>query len=296
MDASTLRLKIYSLRDLEHRLGSNRHKLRELARTAGAYYRPFVKRDSKGRIIDNPILGLKVVQARIQERLLSTLHLPDHMQGGVPGRSPVTNASMHVAAKVMVTVDIRKFFPSVTNQHVFHVWRNVLDCGREVAGLLTQLTTFERHLPQGAPTSTTLANLVLSEADKKIKHLCDDKGVIYTRFVDDLILSGDRARSVINDVVKILKRTGFKAPHAKLKVMGPRKRHQITGLIVEKKLTVPPEKKARIRAAVHHLKFHQNPDKALVSIKGKIGFVKQVNPRSAESLQRQLEETISGQS
>lgn len=291
MSGDIIPLKIYSLRDLEYRIGFDRRLLRQTAATAGHYYRPFPKKGSKPRMIDNPILILKEIQTRIQERLLSDVSLPDHMHGGVPGRSPITNAGSHVGATVVVTLDIRKFFPSVTNKHIFHVWRDVLDCSPTIARLLTQMTTFEGHLPQGAPTSTTLANIALAENDQEIQSLCEEQNITYTRFVDDLIFSGESARLIINSVVGILKKAGFRVPHAKMRITGPRKRHQITGIVANRKLAVSREKRANIRAAIHNLKFLENSKKDLTSINGRIGFVRQVNPRSAGSLQRLLERT-----
>jgi len=291
MSSDITPLKIYSLRDLEYRIGFNRQLLRQTAATAGHYYRPFPKKGPKPRMIDNPVSILKEIQGRIQERLLSDISLPDHMHGGVTSRSPITNASQHVQATVVVTLDIRKFFPSVTNKHIFHVWRNVLDCSPTIARLLTQLTTFERHLPQGSPTSTTLANIVLAESDQKIKSLCKEQGIVYTRFVDDLIFSGESARSIINSVVRILKKSGFRVPHAKMQVMGPRKRHQITGMVVNRTIAVPREKRANIRAAIHSLESLKDSGRQTLSIIGRIGFVRQVNRPSAESLQRLLERT-----
>ncbi len=284
-------LNIYSLRDLAFRIGFNRHLLLEIAETGGRFYRPFLKKGPKPRMIDNPVLILKEIQERIQERLLSDIPLPDHMHGGVPGRSPITNAKTHLGAPVLVTLDIRKFFPSVTNKHIFHVWRDVLGCSPTIARFLTQLTTFERHLPQGAATSTTLANIVLAESDRKIKSLCKEQDIVYTRFVDDLFFSGESSRSIINSVVKILKKVRFRVPHAKMRVMGPRTRHQITGIVVNGEIAVPREKRAKIRAAIHSLESLKEPGRQTLSIIGRIGFVRQVNPRSAESLQSLLERT-----
>ena len=294
MSSDITPLNIFSLRDLEYRIGFNRHLLQQLAKTAARHYRPFPKKGPKPRMIDNPVSILKKIQKRIQERLLSDIPLPDHMHGGVIGRSPITNASQHVQATAVVTLDIRKFFPSVTNKHIFHVWRNVLGCSPTIARLLTQLTTFERHLPQGAPTSTTLANIALAESDQKIIILCKEQDIVYTRFVDDLVFSGESARSIINSVVRILKATGFRVPHARMRIMGSRKRHQITGIVANRKLAVPLEKRANIRAAIQKLKILENPDKEIPSINGRIGFLRQVNPKSAETLERLLERTLSG--
>src|SRR3990172_13215706 len=123
MSADITPLSIYSLRDLAYRIGFNRQLLLEIAETGGRFYRPFLKKGSKPRRIDNPIGILKEIQGRIQDRLLCSIPLPDYMHGGIAQRSPITNAGNHVGATIVVTLDIRKFFPSVTNKHIFHVWR-----------------------------------------------------------------------------------------------------------------------------------------------------------------------------
>jgi retron-type reverse transcriptase len=252
--------------------------LLETADTAPRYYRPFIKSGLKPRTIDNPTGLLKVIQARIQRTLLAKIPLPSEIQGGVAGRSPVTNAAKHLKTSTVVTLDIRKCFPSITNKHVFRAWRNVLGCSPTLARILTKLTTFERHLPQGTPTSTTLANIVLSVKDQEIKSLCKARNLTYTRFVDDLVFSGEYARSVINDVVKLLKADGFRTPHAKIKIMGAKRRHQITGIVANRKLGVTRARKGKIRALIHNLKKSKNSEAELISLVGRIGFVSQVNP------------------
>ena len=291
MSNETFTLKINSMRDLEFRLGVKRERLIAIAETAGRYYKPYDDdTGSKPRRIDRPIGIVKDLQSRIQKRLLSGIIFPEHVQGGVRGRSPITNARQHVGAPVVVMLDVRKCFPSITNHHIFRAWRVTLGCSPTISRLLTQLTTFEGHLPQGAPTSTTLANIVLLDCDDEIKVVCGDLGITYkyTRFVDDLGFSGDRARDVINTAVRVLKRHGFRTPHAKQKIMGPTVQHQITGVVANDKLGVARNARAKIRAAISNLSKVENPFQVLPSIQGKIGFVKQVNRSSGESLERLL--------
>ena len=154
---------------------------------------------------------------------------------------------------------------------------------------MTKLTTFERHLPQGAPTSTTLANIVLSELDVPIGTLCEARNVTYSRFVDDLIFSGTNARTVINEVVKILKTDGFRTPHAKTKIMGPKSRHQITGIVANRKLGVTRDSRSKIRAAIQQLKGSKNATQQIPSLVGRINFVGQVNPVVGASLKKLLD-------
>jgi hypothetical protein len=109
--------------------------------------------------------------------------------------------------------------------------------------------------------------------------------------VDDLTFSGESARSVINSAVKILRYHGFHVSHAKLRIMGPSDRHEITGIVANEGLGVPRENRAKIRAAIHQLKTLDAADreKEIVSINGRIGFVKQINDRSAARLEKQFQ-------
>ena len=232
---------VYSVRDLCWScLHTNPDVVKSLADNAVRLYRPFTKRvGSKSRLIDNPVERLKVVQGRINRNLLQTVTVADHLHGAVPGKSPLTNAWQHVGASCVVRLDIRDFFPAVTNRQVYRVWLQQVGVGPGLASLLTALTTYRGRLPLGAPTSSALANLVLSEADEEIRELAVSKGLGFTRFVDDLVFSGDDPRSLINRVVLVLRHAGFAVSHRKLKIMGPARRKVVTGLCVEGRVNRP---------------------------------------------------------
>ena len=133
--------------------------------------RPFQKIHlSKPRPIDNPRQELSWVQKRIYRRLLKPICFPEHILGAVPKRSVRDNAERHLASNLLVTLDIRQCFPSITNRQVYQVWADLLGCSPPVAKLLTELTTFDRHLPQGAATSPFLANLFIWMIDEPINH------------------------------------------------------------------------------------------------------------------------------
>jgi RNA-directed DNA polymerase len=109
--------------------------------------RPFQKVPlSKPRPIDNPLQELRWVQKRIYKRLLKPICFPEHIFGAVPKRGVMDNVSRHLASDLLVTLDIRQCFPSITNVHVYRVWADLLGCSPPVAKLLTELTTFGRHV------------------------------------------------------------------------------------------------------------------------------------------------------
>jgi RNA-directed DNA polymerase len=296
---------LYSLAKLESVLGVRREQLRFIARLAGSYYRPFHKRErqrpfskkssaprKKPRIIDNPQDPLKAIQRSIHRNLLLTVQLPDYICGGVPGKTVLDNVYMHLGASTLITIDIKNFFREITNVQVYEVWRKLLGCGPKIAGLLTQLTSFERHLPQGAPTSTILANLVLYRPFESVRNACARHGITYSTWIDDLAFSGDDSRKIIPLVVAALHSAGFSISHRKLKTMGPATRKRLNGIVMSRFPNVAREYEKRIRSGIHKIQTHQimaqDLEKYLRQLKGAINYVSLIAPRKGERFRREL--------
>jgi hypothetical protein len=301
------KLNLASLRQLEYRLGLKRGYLRALAATAGGHYDPFIKpekhrpfqeifKKSKTRIIDNPDQELRDVQKRVYRRLLRPEILPEYIRGGVKDRNLLDNAKIHGAAALLVTVDIASFFPSVTNEYVHFLWRHVLNCSRETAMLLAKLTSFERHLPQGAATSTPLANILICAIDKRIREECARIGVRYSTWVDDFAFSGDNARQVIPTVISTLRKAGLKVSRRKIKVMGATRRKLLNGITLGRNPGVPRESLSRIRSGIHKLATGEvaaeEHDGYLRSLVGRIRQAETINANQARRARLQLIEVL----
>lgn len=280
-----------------------------LASSAGARYRPFEHMKApkpfqrkpasiKIRRIDNPRDELKSIQKRIYEKLLRPLELPNYIYGGVAGKQTLDNARLHLGAKVLIRVDIARFFPSVTNVQVYRVWRVLLGCSTVISGLLTQLTTFERRLPQGAPTSTLLANLVLFMADGPIKAECERLGIRYSSWVDDLAFSSDNPRDVLGAVFAALNQAGFTVARRKLEIMGSRERKILCGVLLGRFLGIPPNKVSAIRSGIHKLRTKEiqpaDLDRYVRSLQGGIAHIRSVNPTKAQKLSVNLDSVLNG--
>ena len=167
-----------------------------------------------------------------------------------------------------------------------------------IARLLTQLASFKRHLPQGAPTSTTLANLVLHEAGVEVRRACAALGLVHTTFVDDLTFSGEKAREVLGVAAETLRKAGFRLPHRKIKIMGPRVQKKVTGAVLGAKLNVPKDKKSKVRAALHRVSL-ANPgstewETARRSAMGLIAHVASIDRNLAGTFRRQFESIEKG--
>lgn len=300
-------LNLLSEGDLAQRLGIPREKLRSIARDADSHYnpfsqikgpRPFARKVSKAkaREIDQPLDPLLEAQKRIYRILLRDLDLPEHICGGVRGRSVLDNVEHHKNETTIVTLDIKSCFPSITARQVYFVWRVVLKCSHKVSRLLTRLTIFNGHLPQGAPTSTTLANLVINSIDGPIRNAAAERGVNYSSWIDDIPLSGPDARNLIPLAVSTFRRGGFRISRSKLKVMGGRKRREVNGVIAGATPSISRKTRDRIRAALHHLRVGDIRDEDQASYiatqKGRIAYLANVNPDQARKFEIQLADIL----
>lgn len=262
--------------------------------------RPFERRYVQGsRPIDNPLQELKWIQQRIYRRLLKPICFPSHIIGAVPSRSVMDNAERHLASTLLVTLDVRQCFPSITNVHVYRVWSEFLGCSPPVARLLTLLTTFDRHLPQGAPTSPLLANLFIWMIDEPIRTVCRRLIVGYSTWIDDLAFSGERARDLIQPSILLLAANGLKVKREKIKIMGPREIKLLTGTrLGSAEVRAPREKISRIRSGIHNLNVGlvspDDEERYIIGLVGQLRFVHQLCPRDAFVYAGELKEACKG--
>src|SRR5262249_40855931 len=144
------------------------------------YYRSFSisKRAGGRRQIDAPRVFVKTIQKWILRNVLYTRQLPPFVTGFVPGRSILTGAHLHVGKKYLMKVDIKDFFGSVTAEMVLTVFKS-FGYPEKVSRLLTHICTFRNSLPQGAPTSPYLANIVFLPCDSQLRQSSDLANVTY---------------------------------------------------------------------------------------------------------------------
>jgi RNA-directed DNA polymerase len=290
---------------LEVRLGEKREVLRELANNATGQYSPFQREKKKKpfqrkpgkpklRSIDNPSVKLKNVQRKILRRLLADLAIPDFLHGAAKGKTIRSNAEAHLRSNVVVRMDITNYFPNVTNDHVYRVWRDTLGCSPPIANLLTKLTTFQRHLPQGAPTSSALANIYLSSIYRPIEKRCIDADVEKTAYVDDLIFSGENSRLLMEPTRQLLAKEGLKLSARKREILGPRDVKIITGnRLGAGRVRAPRSKLKDIRAGIHKIKLGLIPanemSKYVDSLRARIRHIASICAQDARSLQEKLD-------
>lgn len=249
-----------------------------------------LQKGAKIRWIEAPGTHLKVIQRSLLDHTLYALRVTDYAHGFVPGRSIVTNAKLHVQKQWVVTLDIKNFFPSITSQQV----RGVLDGlggEPEVLAAMTRLFTRHGRLPQGAPTSPHLANLVASALDQRLGEAVAAMGWVYTRYADDLTFSGDTPpQGLVREVEHQLNRHGFRAARGKTHVMGRSQRQVVTGLVVNDRVRLPKPQRRRLRAMLHRADGLGDPEAFDPVLQGHLAFARFV---SREAYQWEAEQLIS---
>lgn len=194
----------------------------------------------KSRPINNPCDELKSIQQRINSYITANIKLPTYVHGGRKGTDNIHNARTHMGKKYVMTTDLHDFFTRVRHADVYAA---LVDAGftPDIASIITKLTTFKGHLPQGGPASTTLANLVFAhKTGSKILPIIRDHNLTFTTFVDDITISSQQDfKDVAQQIIDIIK-TDFPISHKKTHYQTSAA--QITGIKVYNNHIEPADK------------------------------------------------------
>ncbi|GMW03645.1 MAG: hypothetical protein AMXMBFR84_47790 [Candidatus Hydrogenedentota bacterium] len=237
--------------ELARRMGMSTQELTALVPTYSSFSIP--KRSGGQRKILAPDPDLKRVQRLVLRRLLARLRSHPHAVGFEHGHSIVTNAACHVNQAVVAKLDIVDFFSSTTAKRIEKYFQ-FIGWNREAAALLTKLCTHEGALPQGAPTSPRLSNLVNFGLDAGLTALAAQASATYTRYADDITFSFpkddiDSIKLVLNTARLSLVEAGYKVHvRKKRKVLRRHQRQQVTGLVVNQKVQLPRKTRRWLRA------------------------------------------------
>lgn len=191
---------------------------------------------------------------KILNNYLTEIFSPlDCVHGFVAGKSTKTNASVHLGKKIILSVDIKDFFESITKKMISE---SLIEIGFEqnVADWISCITTIEGHLVQGFNTSPTLANIVSHKMDLDIIKICGNS-VKYSRYADDLYFSTDSLLPNLEDIENIIKSHHFTLNDTKTKTMKRGNYQFVTGLTVfDKRMPRIPKKiKRNIRLEIYFI-------------------------------------------
>lgn len=304
-------------------LGITVNELRFLAfdrktSTVSHYVRFQIPKKTGGvRHISAPMPRLKAAQHWVLHNILEKVETHDCAHGFRAGRSIVTNARPHVGAETVVNLDLKDFFPSISYRRVKGLFRafGYSEAAATIFGLLcTEPTTEEveldgcryfvatgaRHLPQGAPTSPAVTNILCRRFDRRLLKAAADLGFNYTRYADDLTFSasGESLRhlgSILERVKAIVTHEGFTVHPEKTRVLRRSRQQDVTGVVVNSKPNVSKRELKRFRATLFQVEkdgpdgksWGRSPD-VIASMQGFANFVYMVNPDKGAELQRRV--------
>jgi hypothetical protein len=282
-------------------------ELTEIATSANGRYRIGArqpKKDGTWRICWDAIGPLKSIQARIQCLILNEVNYPLYLQGSIKDhqspRGQKANAGFHTRKRVLISEDIKQFFPNIQIAIVFDIWHRFFKFPPPVAGLLTKLTTRQGSVPQGAKTSALLANLVFWEHEWRLVADLHARGITYSRLIDDITCSSARDLSsaemtgIIAQIHAMVCRKRLRLNN-KQDIARAGDRKVATKLVVNAKTALSREERSAIRAAVGNLSAAPESvrgtaayHKTYSRISGRVAYVKQHHPHEAAQLRALL--------
>jgi retron-type reverse transcriptase len=278
-----------------------------------SHYQRFTlsKKSGGERIISAPMPRLKRAQYWILDNILEKIPLHDNAHGFRVGRSIVSNAKPHVGSAVVINYDLKDFFPTFSYPRIRGVF-SALGYSKQVATILGLLCTEpettevildgeryyvssgERYLPQGAPSSPALTNIICRRLDRRLSGAAKKLGFNYSRYADDMTFSGDVvARSNLTKlkwcVRAIITDEGLMLHPDKTRIMHRGSQQQVTGIVVNDKVSLDRKTLRKFRALLHQIDKDGPQDKrwgqatnVLDSIRGYANFVAMVDPQKGE--------------
>ena len=287
---------------LAHEMGISRKELFGLTRHPEYHYRIITLRKQSGglRVLHAPLSQMKHAQQRIQRRILAHLPVSPYATAYVRDKGLADNAAPHVGHKYLLKMDITDFFGSITYLQVISAAFPSTLYPPQIGAMLADLCCYKEVLPQGAPTSPTLSNIVMRHFDDSIGGWCKQHGIAYTRYCDDLTFSANTPLYHVYEKVKNkLEAMGFTVNESKTHFVTAASRQTVTGLTVNEKVSIPADYKRELRQEVYYaIKFGladsirhdnkpfwtigHNPDvrRYYNHLNGKLNYVLQVEPHN----------------
>ena len=285
---------IFEVEHLSKYLGVNLKTLNKMAYGTESFYREFTipKRRGGKRSINAPYPSLRDCQRWILDEILEKCASHYSAQAYTKSKSIITNALPHTNKAALLKIDLKDFFPSITIEWVINFFHG-LGYAKNVAFVLASLCCLEGCLPQGAPTSPKLSNLLLIVLDRRLYHLSKKYQITYTRYADDMAFSGEYIPHRFMEVVKeIIEDFGLIVNEAKTSLIyGEKKQKIVTGLGVHgKSISIPRAYKRKLKQELHYItkfglishiskKKIRNPN-YLMSLEGRVRFWLQIEPNN----------------
>lgn len=286
-------------------LGISPKVIFSIRKNTNKHYRNFIikKRDGSDRQIETPRTYLKVIQWWILDNILNRITIRDNVFGFVKGRNPLQNAEYHLGSKHILNVDIENFFNSINIDKVRKIYVNI-GYSEQIANMMAELCCLNGRVPQGAPTSPAIANMVLQDLDSELSKLAINFKCKYSRYADDITFSSRKkiGNDLLNHIEKSVNNEGFRLKISKTRFAGPGNRMEVTGIVINEKMQPPRTWRKNTRAHLHTLSTQPRLRRKDVSyLNGIIGMaiqypesdhMSQLAEKSREILRDKLETVV----
>ncbi len=283
------------LASLENDLGYSAKMMYSLSNTINTHYHEadIPKGNGEYRKLFIPDIELKTLQKKIANVILNQIEISPYAAAYRIGGSTLRNAKPHVGHAVLLKLDIRHFFDKITYALIRELVFSNEVFSESNGILLSTLCCYKDCLPQGAPTSPAISNIIMRGFDNAVGTWCGEGGIEYTRYCDDMTFSGSFDTNQLTDFVSAeLKKLGFYLNSKKTRIVKQGQRQTVTGIVVNERISIPAYYKRKIRqeiyycrkygVASHILKVcpHQSSAEYLSGLLGRINYVLSAEPNN----------------
>lgn len=166
------------------------------------------------------------------------------------------NAKPHTGKRSVLNIDLKDFFQSIKAWQVKDILvSEIFGYNEPISTAITLLTTYQGGLPTGSPTSPVISNFICLKLDQELSEYCENNGLTYTRYADDMTFSSNIKISDndILDIINIIKRNGFRINEKKLRLKERNRKQTVTGLTVNEKVNIDRKLLKKVRAMLHDM-------------------------------------------
>lgn len=290
------------LSSLEQDLGINAKTLYAVSNNLSKHYRKakLLKKNGGFRNLSVPDEVLKNIQKRISEVLLIHMPISRYAKAYRFGSSTLRNAKHHVGKQIVLKLDILHFFDSIRYSTVKDKVFPKKIYAEPLRILLTMLCYHKDTLPQGAPSSPAITNIILYEFDEQIGQWCAEHGIAYTRYCDDMTFSGNFDPAEVIHFVRLeLQKMGCLLNEQKTRIQHPGQQQTVTGIVVNEKLSIPADYRRKLRQELYYCRkfgvqehlqkigLEIPTDTYRIQLLGKVNYVLQIHPNDKDMLDAQ---------
>ena len=288
------------LSSLERDLGISAKTLYAVSNNINKHYHKakLPKKNGGYRNLSVPDEVLKSIQRRIADVLLIHMPVSRYAKAYRFGSSTLRNAKHHVGKQVVLKLDILHFFDSIRYSTVKDKVFPEEIYAEPLRILLTMLCYHKDSLPQGAPSSPAITNIILYKFDEQLGQWCREHGIAYTRYCDDMTFSGDFDPAEVVRFARLeLREMGFLLNEQKTRIQRPGQQQTVTGIVVNEKLSIPADYRRKLRQELYYCRkfgiqehlqkigLEIPEDTYRMQLLGKVNYVLQIHPDDRDMLE-----------